>query len=343
MNQGTQIESARPSHKILNMSNLVFNVANWLREDAKRSTEPLIARPSLLGYYSKAKNKLPLISSKEAIRVYQPPSKMPLDLAKHAYDDRDEEDGQASPVQWVVNCALASDAYKHHPGQIFTFRNNLNKLLGTILNPRSEWAIDGTLIAGHTDGSLHLEIVKLPQKPFPGSGLFNYLGRKFEQVVTVPLSESQIGPGSECCLVVSLGLGCHRIVMGAEVDCLASSQALIESESFLELKTVKHNAANLARNQYPKWWVQSFLVGISKIVVGSRDDDKGEIVQVHELKVQELPSLAQAAGFPFDAAQSLRFGEAALSWMFAVAKDQPQKTVRFTFDPHTRLIEAKCL
>lgn len=322
---------------------LVFDVGNWILEDAsRRSTEPLVSRPSLLSYYSKAKGGQPLINSDNAIRVYQPSMHLPLDLAKQEWDGREEEDGQTSPVEWVIQGALASPSFQHHSGQIFTFRNNLNKLLGTTLNMRNEWAIDATWT---TDGSLHLDIVKLPQKPFPGSGLFNYLGRKFEQVVTEPLQNhgvrDQLGPGSECCLVVSLGLGPHRIIMGAEVDCLAHSQAQIGPESFLELKTVKQNAANLARNQYPKWWLQSFLAGIGKIIVGSRDDNNGTIVQIHELDVHQIPSLASKSGCPFDAAQCIRFGEAALSWMKRVAMNQPQKTLRFTFDPKTRLIEAK--
>ena len=212
-----------------------FDVARWMQDDARRSkggTEPSVSKPSLLNFYSKAKDGTPIQSSRDAIRIYRPPPSLPLDLDKSAYNGSEEEESPAAPVEWVHVAALSSPP--QHSGQIFTFRNNLNKLLGTTINLRNEWAIDGCW----KDNALYLDIVKLPQKTFPGSGLFNYFGRKFEQVVTEPLTEEgQMGPGAECCLIVSFGLGCHWVVMGAEVDCLAERGAQnLEPESFFYVK-----------------------------------------------------------------------------------------------------------
>ena len=41
-----------------------------------------------------------------------------------------------------------------------------------------------------------------------------------------------------------------------------------------------------------KWWAQSFLVGIPKIVCGYRDDD-GVVHRLEEMDVQTLPDLAK--------------------------------------------------
>lgn len=131
--------------------------------------------------------------------------------------------------------------------------------------------------------------------------------------------------------------------MGAEVDCLSErNEALdLKPESFLELKSVKHDAANIYRNQYPKWWLQSFLVGIRELRVGFRDDDRGTIQEIKELQVSSIPLLASEAGSPFDAVQALRFGEEVLSWMKAVASARPQVTIRFSYGQKNRMIVAK--
>lgn len=102
-----------------------------------------------------------MTNSRDAIRVYRAPSSLPLDLAKSEFDETkfEESESQASPVEWVL-----ASAPNEGPGQIFTFRNNLNKLLGTTISPRNEWEIDGCW----KDGSLLLDIVKTPQVQYEG-------------------------------------------------------------------------------------------------------------------------------------------------------------------------------
>jgi RAT1-interacting protein len=41
-----------------------------------------------------------------------------------------------------------------------------------------------------------------------------------------------------------------------------------------------------------KWWAQSFIVGIPKIVVGYRDDD-GVVSRLKTIEVKQLPKESQ--------------------------------------------------
>ena len=43
-----------------------------------------------------------------------------------------------------------------------------------------------------------------------------------------------------------------------------------------------------------KWWAQSFLLGITKIVGGFRDDD-GVVHHLQDYQTQEIPSLVKAS------------------------------------------------
>ena len=47
-----------------------------------------------------------------------------------------------------------------------------------------------------------------------------------------------------------------------------------------------------------KWWAQSFIVGIPKIIVGYRDDD-GIVSRLKTIEVKQLPKESQVIYFLF--------------------------------------------
>ncbi|GAX74220.1 hypothetical protein CEUSTIGMA_g1669.t1 [Chlamydomonas eustigma] len=113
--------------------------------------------------------------------------------------------------------------------------------------------------------------------------LFTYYGYKFEAVCAG--DEELVDSSSEFALVLKLRLGKHTLLMAAEVDCLnpeaaesdVSYERPLSAEQFLELKTIKlqpnkHLRAKSLAQKMPRWWVQSFLAGISTMVVSGRDD-----------------------------------------------------------------------
>ena len=65
---------------------------------------------------------------------------------------------------------------------------------------------------------------------------------------------------------------------------------------FVELKTSRfietdRQETNFWRFKARKWWCQSFLVGIPKIICGFRDDD-GVVGELRDYDVQQIPKNA---------------------------------------------------
>lgn len=103
-------------------------------------------------------------------------------------------------------------------------------------------------------------------------------------------------------MLIRTRIGPHRIFMGAEMDCHdadawqppaagggAPQQGTAQQGTqqgaahlpplscLLELKTYKQPAhagqqRNVYRFKHPKWWLQSFLAGVPRLVLGARDE-----------------------------------------------------------------------
>jgi hypothetical protein len=87
--------------------------------------------------------------------------------------------------------------------------------------------------------------------------------------------------------------------------------------------------------------VQSFLAGVQQLALGARDD-KGTLVRVHTVAVQELPELSARATQPWDANMLLRFGDECLSWMRErAARAGEGAQLRFEHDPARRVVACR--
>ncbi|KAF4519809.1 hypothetical protein B566_EDAN006823 [Ephemera danica] len=86
-----------------------------------------------------------------------------------------------------------------------------------------------------------------------------------------PLSEFE----ETCCMFTSQ-IGSHKIMYGAELDGFPNEEAFtdLSTAKFVELKTCKENPSEYSFKRFKllKWWSQSWLVDIDKVVVGYRDD-----------------------------------------------------------------------
>lgn len=119
-----------------------------------------------------------------------------------------------------------------------------------------------------------------------------YWGLKFEQYVTtdskdgIPNTEKPVNSNEAYVTVVRTSLNKHSLVFGGEVDCR-------EGNEYIELKTSREMSApnhyrNFKRFKLIKWWAQSFLVGIERVVCGFRDDS-GVVKFLETFKTKEIP------------------------------------------------------
>ena len=135
-----------------------------------------------------------------------------------------------------------------------------------------------------------------------------------------------VDANEEVCCVMSLGLERIKILMAAEIDC-ADEARDGGGGGFVELKTSKaprsaRDTANFERNKLLRYWVQSFLAGVPKIVVGFRDD-QGEVTSVQPLRTMQIPRMVRGKPHGWDPSVALRFGHTVLDWVLREAAKLP--------------------
>ena len=104
----------------------------------------------------------------------------------------------------------------------------------------------------------------------------------------------------EYCCVLRSRLSSHSLVYGAEVDGADPSRYSpphAHLTPFVELKVTKEIISDRERQtlhkfKFLKWWSQSFLVGIPRVVCGFRDDT-GVVRSLQTFTVSTMPNQCQ--------------------------------------------------
>lgn len=205
-------------------------------------------------------------------------------------------------LQWLVNSEFKFSDNETQPvgADFVTYRGVLTKLLVTpFVNDR--W----TLGACKHKGTIYLcpfyETSPLEEQ----NNLFSFGGHRFENYIT----RSQ--PGQLQCDPFSSEKGEYSVVMrsrlkshsgrmslmyAAEVDCLDEGQLDTSSmENFVEIKTTRtihhpNQQRNFQRFKLIKWWAQSYLIGIPKIICGYKDN-RHLIDDIEQMNVHRIPAL----------------------------------------------------
>ena len=235
---------------------------------------------------------------------------------------------------------------------VLSFRNNLNKLLGTAVDQRDPWKFDACAYAG----TLFLDILKEVQQEWITSErgqLLSAWGYQFEARCTGGIVGK---PNSEYGMLVRTRLGNSlRMFIGAEIDAYdpaavgtsadGEADALPPLSALRELKTYmeplhRGQWRTLYALKHPKWWIQSFLAGVTALVLGQRDDE-GIVGAIHHVQIRDLPKLSWQHGERWNPQQILAFGAEVLAWIQSVAMQHPEQQVRVSFDPETGMIGAR--
>ncbi|OQS02282.1 hypothetical protein THRCLA_21459, partial [Thraustotheca clavata] len=148
---------------------------------------------------------------------------------------------------------------------IVSFRNNLNKLLGTPYNTNNPY----TFHVQRRGKTLFLNIYHDPPAQNVSQAQINgaYAGRRYEVLSSVPMN----GDG-EYCGVFSMTLGNRSLLVGAELD------GKNDRNEYVELKTYKLLSKPKDRYTFERYkclafWIQSYLVGVPYIRCGFRSLD----------------------------------------------------------------------
>jgi RAT1-interacting protein len=127
-------------------------------------------------------------------------------------------------------------------------------------------------------------------------------------------------------VVFKAKLGRHRLIFGAEVDGLDA-----DGKTFIELKTVHERLEHsvLMQDRFMRFWAQSFLAGIDKIVVGRRSD-RGFLKKLEYLQVAALPRMVRGM-VSWCPEAMLNFGTEVLDWLQSMFLEE-ESVHRLSFD-----------
>ncbi|KAG8187164.1 hypothetical protein JTE90_020039 [Oedothorax gibbosus] len=262
-------------------------------------------------------------------------------------------------LQWILhNQDIVNNSFQSANSQkldidFVCFRGLLTQICATIYENKEDWLICATkyksviyLCAFDTEDSIHRR-----ESATERDKVMSSWGYKFEQYMVSDSPDSKpdlsvpVNEKEEYCIVTKGRLNSHTILFSAEVDgkdpvCLNQPDGNTDAiKSYIELKTSRiittnRQNRNFCRFKLLKWWLQSFLVGIPKIICGFRDDN-GIVRNLDVFPTAEIPKIAQNMWSP---AACLNFCSNFMDFVKrAVVKDDPSVVYRFYCKPGSHI------
>lgn len=179
--------------------------------------------------------------------------------------------------------------------------------------------------------------------------VMQFWGYKFETLSTLPapwgecsreLIENReneiVNNKSQYCSIVRTGLGKTNLCLGGEVDAVWDSKPAEKGRpvNWVELKTSAEirgakDMENFHR-KLMKYWIQSFLLGVPKIIVGFRTRD-GILADVKEIETQSIPQTVNSGPNPaWNANICTNFAAEFLEWLRMTINDEGVWRIRRT-------------
>lgn len=222
------------------------------------------------------------------------------------------------------------------------FRGLLTELLCTPYENREGWIVCATKFCS----TIYLCAYDTPEKQSRRENetdlqrKMSAWGYKFEHYMTDGSNtEEGVNENEEYCCVVRSRLESHSLVYGAEVDGADPSKYKTphsDLKAFVELKTSKelitdNDYRSLYRFKLKKWWSQSYLVGIPRVVCGFRDAE-GIVHTLNTYEVEEMPFISKDYWKP---AVMLNFLNKFLDFVkIHVQVDDPEAVYKFERQPN---------
>ncbi|KAH7152295.1 RAI1 like PD-XK nuclease-domain-containing protein [Dactylonectria estremocensis] len=179
------------------------------------------------------------------------------------------------------------------------------------------------------------------QRRGPSLEVMQFWGYKFETLSTLPtiwadssreLIENReneiVNNKAQYCSVVRTGVGKTVLCLGGEVDAIWDSKPETKGSpiNWVELKTSaeirNHGDKENFHRKLMKYWIQSFLLGVPKIMVGFRTRD-GILVNVDEIETHKIPETVNSQPNPkWNADMCVNFAGVFLDWLTKTINDE---------------------
>ncbi|XP_053194007.1 decapping and exoribonuclease protein [Scomber japonicus] len=318
---------------------------------------PLYKQPVEVGCFS-LDSKRRFFNDSRQLRYYVEPDRNPNFDLRDGYKDRfiKRDDSVKEKLdhilRWIVanksklmtktmtsSCALDLN--------FVTWRGHLTKLLTTPYETREGWLLAVTRFKG----TLYISEVETETARRERDNRTErheemmYWGYKFEQYTCTDNVQSLPDPGGVVntneafCTVVQTRLADHKLLFSGEVDCRdkdpnapAPPACYVELKTSAEICTPKQRS-NLHRFKLLKWWAQSFLPGVPRVVAGFRDHD-GVVIDVETFHISKISHLIKNEYNCWKPTVCMNFCSDFLSFVKqVVTEDNPGVVYLFSWEP----------
>ncbi|XP_034566990.1 decapping and exoribonuclease protein [Notolabrus celidotus] len=320
---------------------------------------PVYKQPVEIGSFSLDSERR-FFNDARKLRYYVEPDKTPNFDLKDGYRDRfrKRDDGVKEKLDHILRWILANRSKLNSKPtttkscaldvDFVTWRGHLTKLLTTPYEAREGWLLAVTLFRG----TLYISEVETEaalrerENRTQRHEEMMYWGYKFEQYACADDIHSSPDPGGVVntneafCTVVQTRLAEHRLLFSGEVDCRDKDPnapgppaCYIELKTSAEICTPKQRS-NFHRFKLLKWWAQSFLPGVPRVVAGFRDHE-GVVVGVETFPISKISHLIKNEHNCWKPTVCMNFCCDFLSFVKqTVTEDNPRVVYLFCYEPH---------
>ncbi|PSS10595.1 hypothetical protein M430DRAFT_21950 [Amorphotheca resinae ATCC 22711] len=258
-----------------------------------------------------------------SIRYYYPPT-LGADLSKGFDTFEKLDDSGDDHLDSLLKTIMAHEQKtgSRVEANIITWRGMMTKLMSAIFSDRDGFEMNATLFQGtifieenheYKLKSQAKQSQQVPQPGRPSQDMMSFWGYKFETLCLLPdiwANTSReyiegrenliVNNHAQYCSVVKTGIGNTALILGGEVDAVWDVKPSDGSPvNWVELKTsaeIRNDRDMVTfERKLMKFWIQSFLLGVPKIIVGFRTQD-GILKRIEEIDTASIPGTVKRAG-----------------------------------------------
>ncbi|KAL4899254.1 hypothetical protein BDW74DRAFT_117437 [Aspergillus multicolor] len=279
-----------------------------------------------------------------SLRYYYPPQ-LPADLSR-GFDTfqklNDTADEHLDALLYTI-ADLEKETGKRCEADIITWRGMMTKILTAPFDDMNGFEMNATCFQGtifiEENNSFKNEQKRKQQQQrmppgMPSQDLMAYWGYKFETISVLDKTwdaatreeiegreDLVVNNNAQYCSVARTGIGHTKLILGGEVDAIWDSKPDRKEDpiNWVELKTsaeIRNDKGMLKfERKLLKFWAQSFLLGVPKIVVGFRDQE-GIVRRLEEFETANIPSKVKKSGREtWDGNICINFAAVFLDWL----------------------------
>ncbi|KAI5862783.1 RAI1-domain-containing protein [Durotheca rogersii] len=325
-----------------------------------------VKRPKEIAYFSyDSKRQFHLDDS--SLQWYHP-AELGADLSK-GFEQFDKHDNSVDEhIDSLLKTIMAHEEEegKKIDAHIVTWRGMMTKIMSAPFEDRDGFEMDATLYQdcifieeNFAYGQVMQQEQRRQQQKRRGQispDIMTYWGYKFETLSCLPrpwgevsrdLIENRdneiVNNKAQYCSVVRTGIGSSLLCLGGEVDAIWDSKPKQKGApiNWVELKTSAEIRDDRGMQNFErklmKFWIQSFLLGVPKIIVGFRSQ-QGILTKLEEIQTAKIPDTAAKRGVrSWNADTCINFASSFLEWLRTAINDEG--VWRIKRRPHSGQIE----